>query len=1569
MNDQDKTKAQLIDELALLRSRVARLEAAAIDGQWVAEALRQSETKFRNLTEKSVVGVYLFQDDCFRYVNPKMAEIFGCEVEDVINKKGLAELVFREDLQQVEQSLKSLASGKTDPLSAQFRGVRSDGEIIFVEGYGARTDYNGRPAIIGTLLDVTQRIKAGRALETELNTFQQLYDLAVAMTADRTLEENLSLVVEKSRNALRADTSFIALRDETSGDLCMHTWSGLRTEAFTRLRIPMGTGHGGKVAATGQRRSLEDYFEEVEPLFHDVIRSEGLISGIAVPIKMGDTNLGVLYVYNRTKTSFIEVDLDTLSLLGNLAAVEISRKRAKARVRESELRFRELYEEAKRSEQLYRSLLNASADPIVVYDMNGEATYLNAAYTRVFGWTFEELAGRRIPYVPPENWPETNEMIRKVMDGEVFSNQETRRYTKDGRLVVVSVSGARFLDHEDNPAGFFVILRDISDSKSVEEALRDNKEKYKLLYEESKRSEELYRSLLNSSADAIVIYDMQGHAQYVNPSFTRIFGWTMEEVSGRRIPFLPDSEREASMAIIQNLIQEGRPCSAFETKRFTRDSRILDVSISASRYHDHGGVPAGMLVVLCDITQRKQVEEALRKSEEKYRELYAEAERSSRLYRTLLDVSPEPVVVYDANGIPSYVNPAFTKVFGWTFEELQGKRVDFVPAENWPETRDMIDTVMRGENFSDRETRRYTKDRRVIDVSVSGAVFADNEGKATGSVVHLRDITARKNAEASLAAELKKFQALYDLAVAMIAERSLDENLELVVEQSRKLLTADKSYVALRDEGSDELYMHTLSGIDSESFRNLRIPLGAGLGGMVAQTGQRFAVEDYFKEVGPRFHDIAREEGLFSGIAVPIQIGQTNLGVLYVFNRTKTPFSRADLDTLSLLGNLAAVEITRKRAQDKLRESEEKFRKLYEESKRREELYLSLLNSSPDAIIIYDMEGRAQYVNPSFTRIFGWTLEQVEGRQIPFLPENEREATMAVIRGVIQDGVPCSGYETRRYTKDGLLLDISISASRNSDLAGNPTGTLAILRDITRSKDAEAALRESEERFRTLAEVAPFGLVIFAANESTEYINPKFTELFGYAKEDLPDSASWFLNAYPSERSRKAAEAVWRAETADIQTEYGIGREARARVFAVRCKDGKIKIASFRAVVLPNGRVIATFLDVTAEVEAQEKIIRAKNEWERTFNAVSDLIVILDDHRRIVRANKALADRLHKTPDQVIGLDCSKDECEEKSALALCPDVNAIALGKEYSGEVVDEGLGGVFDLRVSPLHDESGRLVGSVNVARDITAFKSMERARRRAIHHLAHELKTPLAVIKSSIKHLGREDQSEEARLEKIERIRRNVQRLTDIQNIVQDMVAPRDYKPRPFPVLSTTHEILEMCRGRGVHRAVKLVPRLEPIETDVIDPDLFREIVTTLVKNAMENTPDEGEVTVFLTVVPSGVLLQVEDRGVGIATSDRDFVFRAFYHTQSTSSYSTRNPFDFNAGGKGLELMRLKMLSEDGRFEISLESRRCRYIKKGMYECPGRISLCSAVSDVEGCRKSGGTTFSVLFHSQRK
>jgi two-component system phosphate regulon sensor histidine kinase PhoR len=268
------------------------------------------------------------------------------------------------------------------------------------------------------------------------------------------------------------------------------------------------------------------------------------------------------------------------------------------------------------------------------------------------------------------------------------------------------------------------------------------------------------------------------------------------------------------------------------------------------------------------------------------------------------------------------------------------------------------------------------------------------------------------------------------------------------------------------------------------------------------------------------------------------------------------------------------------------------------------------------------------------------------------------------------------------------------------------------------------------------------------------------------------------------------------------------------------------------------------------------------------------------------------------------------------------------------------------------------------VVVLRDITAFKAMERVRRRAVDHLSHELKTPLAIIEASVDHLGRAESSPASMSKSVERIKRNLNRLKAIQEIVEEILSPRPFRPRSFETVPTVERILDEIRGQSSHRSVELISDVEPLETDVIDPDILAIVLETLVKNAIENTPDQGEIIVSLKPVSEGALLQVDDRGVGIPVSDQAFIFEGFHHTQATVEYSSKKPFDFNAGGKGLELLRLEMLSEAGCFDISFESHRCRYIPTTLNHCPGRISECPHVQDAQGCQESGGTTFSVLF-----
>ena len=150
-----------------------------------------------------------------------------------------------------------------------------------------------------------------------------------------------------------------------------------------------------------------------------------------------------------------------------------------------EITERKLAEEAfRQSEERYRTVLEANPDPVVVYDMEGKVVYFNPAFTNVFGWSLEERLGNKMDmFVPETSWPETKRMIDKILASEDFSGIETRRYTKEGDTIPVSVSGAIYRDQAGKPVGSVINLRDITEQKRVEETLRRQNEYLAVLHE------------------------------------------------------------------------------------------------------------------------------------------------------------------------------------------------------------------------------------------------------------------------------------------------------------------------------------------------------------------------------------------------------------------------------------------------------------------------------------------------------------------------------------------------------------------------------------------------------------------------------------------------------------------------------------------------------------------------------------------------------------------------------------------------------------------------------------------------------------------------------------------------------------------------------------------------------------------------------------------------------------------------------------------------------------------------------------------------------------------------------
>ncbi len=154
------------------------------------QALRESEEKFRGISEQSLVGVYLIQDSVFKYVNPKFAEIFGHTVEECLDDLPFNDLVHPDDRTAVTEQIRKRVSGEVESAHYTFRGKRKSGEIIDVEIFGSATIFNGKPAITGTLLDITENKQA----QEELKKFRTISDKTVHGNAIADLKGNLIYV-------------------------------------------------------------------------------------------------------------------------------------------------------------------------------------------------------------------------------------------------------------------------------------------------------------------------------------------------------------------------------------------------------------------------------------------------------------------------------------------------------------------------------------------------------------------------------------------------------------------------------------------------------------------------------------------------------------------------------------------------------------------------------------------------------------------------------------------------------------------------------------------------------------------------------------------------------------------------------------------------------------------------------------------------------------------------------------------------------------------------------------------------------------------------------------------------------------------------------------------------------------------------------------------------------------------------------------------------------------------------------------------------------------------------------
>jgi len=392
-------------------------------------------------------------------------------------------------------------------------------------------------------------------------------------------------------------------------------------------------------------------------------------------------------------------------------------------------------EELRRSDERYTSIIENIEEGYFEVDLAGNFTFVNDALCRIAGYPREELIGmNNRDYASPETAQDMYKIFnRTYRTGEPARILEYEIFKKDGSPKTLQLSASLIKDPSGKSIGFRGVVRDITERKRAEEALRE--------------SEERYRSLFKNNHTVMLIVDPEtADIVDANPAACSFYGWSHKELTSKKITDINTLTAEQVFQEIERAKSEENQHFFFRHRLATGE--IVDVEIFSGPITLNG--KQLLYSIVHDITERKKAIEALRDSEEKY--------------RTVLEANPDPVVVYDIEGKVVYFNPAFTRVFGWSLRDRLGKRMDlFVPEENWPETKMMIDRVLAGESFSGIESNRYNKEGKVIPVSISGAVLRDMDGNPVGSVINLRDISQQKNLESQLQ-HAQKMEAVGTLA-------------------------------------------------------------------------------------------------------------------------------------------------------------------------------------------------------------------------------------------------------------------------------------------------------------------------------------------------------------------------------------------------------------------------------------------------------------------------------------------------------------------------------------------------------------------------------------------------------------------------------------------------------------------------------------------------------------------------------------------------------------------------------------------------------------------------------------
>ena len=392
---------------------------------------------------------------------------------------------------------------------------------------------------------------------------------------------------------------------------------------------------------------------------------------------------------------------------------------------------------ARIAQDRYRILFERSPDAVIVTAVDGRIIDFNPAALDFFCISRPELQRSNITTFYA-NIVDQAPLISRVDKSGLVHNAPVIFVDNGGQLKHSLVTIMRLDEPDGNIYGYQCVIRDVTQHRQAEKKLHSQKS--------------FADQLIDVAPEAIAIIDLDDRVIRINEEFCRLFQYTEKGCIGRRMDGLIVPEHLKAEGLSLSARAMGGACFEVETQRMRKDGTLVDVSVLAKPIATEKDEPA-IYVIYRDISARKQAQEALEKSEERH--------------RTVLEAAPDPVIVRDMPGRVIYLNPAFTRVFGWSLDESQNRSIDFVPPENQPETQLFLEQIRQGASFSGVETRRFTKSGQVVDVSISGAVFFDTEGNPEGYVNTLQDISERRKKDEEL-----RYVAYHDILTGLPNRKS-----------------------------------------------------------------------------------------------------------------------------------------------------------------------------------------------------------------------------------------------------------------------------------------------------------------------------------------------------------------------------------------------------------------------------------------------------------------------------------------------------------------------------------------------------------------------------------------------------------------------------------------------------------------------------------------------------------------------------------------------------------------------------------------------------------------------------